>query len=102
MLFLLGITAVSAQDVRYYKLTKKKENGTISTNVLGGQFITFRGDVCYESNKNGVGVDHGTMQPCNATITIALLNTWFININQVRDVIGVKMQRLSSHQIKAN
>lgn len=62
MLVLFGITVVSAQDVRYYKLTKKKENGSVSSNVSGGQFITFRGDVCYESNKNGVGVDHGTMQ----------------------------------------
>ena len=53
MLVLFSITMVSAQDVRYYKLTK---------NVSGGQFITFRGDVCYESTKNGVGVDHGTMQ----------------------------------------
>ncbi len=56
------ITTVYAQDVHYYKLIKEKVNGTISTNVSGGQFITFRGDVCYESNKNGVGVDHGTMQ----------------------------------------
>ena len=62
MLVLFSITMASAQDVCYYKLTKKKENGTICTNVSGGQFITFRGDVCYESNKNGVGVDHGTMQ----------------------------------------
>lgn len=62
MLVLFCITMVSAQDVRYYKLTKKKENGSVSSNVSGGQFITFRGDVCYESNKNGVGVDHGTMQ----------------------------------------
>lgn len=62
MLFFFCITAVSAQDVRYYKLIKKKENGTISTNVSGGQFVTFRGDVCFESSKKGVGVDHGTMQ----------------------------------------
>ncbi len=62
MLVLFSIIMVSAQDVRYYKLTKKKENGSVSSNVSGGQFITFRGDVCYESNKNGVGVDHGTMQ----------------------------------------
>lgn len=62
MLVLSSITMVSAQDVRYYKLKKKKESGIESTNVSGGQFITFRSDVCYESNKNGVGVDHGTMQ----------------------------------------
>ena len=62
VLVLFSITMASAQDVRYYKLTKKKENGSVSSNVSGGQFITFRGDVCYESNKNGVGVDHGTMQ----------------------------------------
>lgn len=52
---------VSAQDTHYYKLTKKVVNGTASTNVSGGQFITFIGEVCYESNNKGVGVDNGKL-----------------------------------------
>ena len=60
MLLILS-TMASAQDVRYYKLTRKLEDGKSSTNVSGGQFITFVSDMCFESNKNGVGVGHGTM-----------------------------------------
>lgn len=62
MLVLFGITMVSAQDVRYYKLTRKVENGESSTNVSGGQFITFLSDMCFESDNHGVGVNHGTLK----------------------------------------
>lgn len=62
MLALFIITFASAQDVRYYKLTRKVENGKSSTNVAGGQFITFLSDICFESNNHGVGVNHGTME----------------------------------------
>jgi hypothetical protein len=61
MFALFRITFLSAQNVRYYKLTRKVEDGKSSTNVSGGQFITFVSDMCFESNKNGVGVGHGTM-----------------------------------------
>lgn len=57
----LNVTIVSAQDVRYYKLTRKIENGNSSTNVSGGQFITFISDICYESNKKGIDVGHGSL-----------------------------------------
>lgn len=46
----------------YYALTKKVQNGISSTNVSGGQFITFLNEVCYESNKKGIGVGHGNLQ----------------------------------------
>lgn len=46
----------------YYALTKKVQNGISSTNVSGGQFITFLDELCYESNKKGIGVGHGTLQ----------------------------------------
>ena len=62
MLFLFSITFVSAQDVHYYKLTRKVENGVSSTNVSGGQFITFMSDICFESDNHGVGVNHGTLK----------------------------------------
>lgn len=45
----------------YYRLTKKVINGTTSTSVSGGQFITFMADICYESDKKGIGVGHGTL-----------------------------------------
>lgn len=61
ILAMLGITSVSAQDIRYYKLTRKMENGKSSTDVSGGQYITFIADICYESNKKGIGVGHGNM-----------------------------------------
>lgn len=61
MLALFSMVIASAQDVHYYKLTRKEENGKSSTDVSGGQFITFLSDICYESNKKGVGVGHGKM-----------------------------------------
>lgn len=57
---LLPVT-ITAQTY-YYKLTKKVQNGTTSTKVSGGQFVTFMADICYESNKKGIGVGHGTLQ----------------------------------------
>ena len=62
LLFILNVCAVKAQNVSYYALTKTSRNGAISTNVSGGQFITFMGDICYESNKKGIGVGHGTLK----------------------------------------
>lgn len=58
---MLSITSATAQDVRYYKLTRKMESGKSSTNVLGGQYITFIADICYESNKKGISIGHGNM-----------------------------------------
>lgn len=55
-------TAINAQTVSYYKLTKKVHNGKISVSVSGGQFITFLQDICYESDKRGVGVGHGKLK----------------------------------------
>ena len=62
LLLLLGTCTIQAQDVSYYALTKTSRNGAKSTNVSGGQFITFMGDICYESNKKGIGVGHGTLK----------------------------------------
>lgn len=61
MLFMFSITCVSAQNIHYYKLTRKMENGKSSTSVSGGQYITFIADICYESNKKGISVGHGNM-----------------------------------------
>lgn len=60
MLF-LSISVSAQKKTYYYKLTKKSINGATSTNVSGGQFITFMSDICYESTKEGIGVGHGNM-----------------------------------------
>lgn len=69
ILAMLCITHVSAQDIRYYKLTRKMENGVSSSNVSGGQYITFIADICYESNKKGISVGHGNMTRNNSYST---------------------------------
>ena len=61
MVLFLGVTALSAQDVRYYKLVRKKTATENITNVSGGQFITFAADVCFESNNRGTAVGHGAL-----------------------------------------
>ena len=60
-LMLLVPLLLSAQGTRYYRLVKKVHNDVQSTNVSGGQFITFIDDICYESDKKGIGVGHGTL-----------------------------------------
>ena len=60
LLALFGIS-VSAQDVRYYKLSSTRIGGITNNNVSGGQFINFISDICFESNNKGVGVGHGTL-----------------------------------------
>lgn len=48
------------QNTIYYKLTNI-HNNVSSMKIQGGQFITFCGDICYESDYKGIGVGHGTM-----------------------------------------
>lgn len=64
MVLLMGIlpSCLMHSQTYYYRLAKKVVNGNTSTSVSGGQFITFMADICYESNKKGVGVGHGTLQ----------------------------------------
>lgn len=61
LFFIILAVNVCAQDVHYYKLTRKKTASENTTSVTGGQFITFLSNICYESNNKGVGVDHGTL-----------------------------------------
>lgn len=56
------LSSLSCAQTHYYRLTKKIVNGMPYTKVSGGQFITFIADICYESNKKGIGVGHGTLQ----------------------------------------
>ena len=62
LVFLLVMSTIKAQNSSYYAFTKKICNDIQTTNVSGGQFISFLGDICYESNNKGVGVGHGTLR----------------------------------------
>ena len=53
---------VASQETYYYKLKRCIIEGVSSTDVTGGQFVSFIGNVCYESDSQGRGVGHGTLQ----------------------------------------
>ena len=59
MLIVLGQT-IYAQTY-YYRFTKSIIKGKPDTNVNGGQFITFDGRKCFESDKYGNNVGNGSM-----------------------------------------
>lgn len=59
--FLLFAVNIYSQTY-YYKLTKKIEAGNVYTNTAGGQFITFLGNTCYESDKDGISVGNGKLK----------------------------------------
>lgn len=56
----IGISS-KAQTTHYYKLTKTVIKGATSTNVSGGQFITFNDRLCYESDKQANQVNESRM-----------------------------------------
>lgn len=60
-LVLLNISTSSAQDTYYFQLTRKIIDGNSSTKVAGGQFITFIGDICYESDIDGIAIGNGKL-----------------------------------------
>jgi len=62
LLAIVSIFTADGQNVSFYALTKKVHNGITSSNVTGGQFVAFLDNICYESNKNGIGVGHGTLK----------------------------------------
>lgn len=57
---ILGTINAYSHDTFYYKLTNI-HNNKYSLKIQGGQFITFVGDICFESDKEGIGVGHGTL-----------------------------------------
>lgn len=52
---------IIAQTTYYYKLTKSVKNGVASSNVTGGQFVSFCNNVCYESDAKGNQVNESRM-----------------------------------------
>lgn len=64
-LFLISLFPSNSQTTHYYKLKRSIIEGVSSTEVSGGQFVSFIGNVCYESDSQGKGVGHGTLQRKN-------------------------------------
>lgn len=63
LLFSFTTSYIYSQNTIYFALTKIiKSNNIVSTKVSGGQFITFIGDVCYESDVKSIGVGHGSLK----------------------------------------
>lgn len=61
-LWFLVATSICAQQTSYYKLVKIVKDGKHNCNVTGGQFITFSGDVCYESDKQGMSINSSRLE----------------------------------------
>lgn len=58
------VTGLNAQTY-YYKMCSYTQGGSTHTNVTGGQFITFQGLMCMETDINGKPCGNGTLQ-CTA------------------------------------
>lgn len=63
----------------YYQFTKSIIKGKSDTNVSGGQFITFDGKKCFESDKYGNNVGNGTMSYDSEVSTQTGLETFWGN-----------------------
>ena len=65
--YILILLPLSAQKTYYYKMVKKCEKGVESTDVSGGQFVTFYPNMCFESTRDGYGIGHGTLKLVSKT-----------------------------------
>ena len=83
-LFLFNnVCCIYGQSTYYYKLTKKIEYGTEYTNTAGGQFITFSGNRCFDSDKYGKSVGNGELvntERDNASSKNYMGNSYFGNV----------------------
>lgn len=57
----LPLLCCAQPKTSFYKLTKTVSGNNTTTNVTGGQFITFVGSICFESDSKGVGIGHGNL-----------------------------------------
>lgn len=62
LLFVAYPQISGAQSTLYYKLVKVAVDEKVSTDVSGGQFITFAAGKCYESDKEGYSVENGSAE----------------------------------------
>ena len=61
MIFFCSVSEMLGQTTYYYKLTKKIQNGIEYTNTGGGQFVSFIGNKCYDSDRYGISVGNGQL-----------------------------------------
>lgn len=61
-LLLISIIEVRAQNTYYYKQVRVEKGGSIIEQGVGGQFISFYKDICYDSDNKGVSVNNGQME----------------------------------------
>lgn len=66
----LTFLSVSAQNVYYYRLTKSKVDGNVSSNVSGGQFICIYDGVCFDSDIRGNGIGNGQLNKKSSGKTV--------------------------------
>lgn len=57
----LSLSIVNAQTIQYYKLTKIKVDGIVSSKVSGGQFICIYDGVCFDCDSKGNGIGNGQL-----------------------------------------
>ena len=62
LLLIICVCRNAMSQTHYYKLTKKIENGEQYSNTAGGQFITFDGETCFDSDKYGISVGNGRLR----------------------------------------
>ena len=62
MVFICFLATPTFAQTYYYKLTKKIVNGMPIYNMAGGQFVTFSGSTCYDTDKKGNPVGNGTLK----------------------------------------
>lgn len=60
-IILIALGQSIAAQTYYYRYTKSIIKGVTNTDVSGGQFITFDGKKCFESDKYGNNVGNGSM-----------------------------------------
>lgn len=82
MLLIMLANDSAFSQTYYYKLIKKIERGNQYTNMVGGQFITFKGETCFDSDKYGLSVGNGVLtlnKRYNNTLKNYIGNSYFGN-----------------------
>ena len=62
MIIISSINSLDAQNVNYYRLIKIIKEGKEIGNPTGGQFLSFSGSYCYESDSEGFSVGNGKLE----------------------------------------
>ena len=62
LIIISSINSLDAQNVNYYRLIKIIKEGKEIGNPTGGQFLSFSGSYCYESDSEGFSVGNGKLE----------------------------------------